>query len=205
LRSLFRSIFAPGRIPGTFLAVGLAAVLIQLNVGWREALVYQRDALAQGEWWRVWTGQLVHFGWPHFVADAGLFLILGRLLEWQYPWASRCSLVVMPVVITATIYWCDRSMIRYGGLSAVNLGFLVFLACRGWQKNWFDWFWPSVLLIYVGEVVLEATIGHGHGGGMIQFDDPSIHVATDAHIASAVYGVALWRVVRRREAAGRRI
>ena len=85
-------------------------------------------------------------------------------------------------------------MIRYGGLSAVNLGFLVFLACQGWQKNWFDWFWPAVLAIYVGEVVLEATVGHGHGGGMIQFDDPSIHVATDAHIASAVFGVALWQV-----------
>jgi rhomboid family GlyGly-CTERM serine protease len=205
LRSPLRSLFAPGRIPWTFLAVGLAATVIQLHLGWREALVYQRDALAEGEWWRIWTGQLVHFGWPHFVADAGLFLILGRLLEWQYPWASRFSLVVMPLVITATLYCCDRSMLRYGGLSAVNLGLLVFLACQGWQKNWFDWFWPAVLAIYVGEVVLESTVGHGHGGGMIQFDDPSVHVATDAHIASAVFGVVLWQVVRRRTAAGRRI
>jgi membrane associated rhomboid family serine protease len=39
---------------------------------------------------------------------------------------------------------------------------------------------------------------------MIQFDDPSIHVATDAHIASAVFGVGLWWIVGRRAAAGRR-
>ena len=200
LRSLLRSLLAPGKIPWVFLALGLAALVIQLNVSWREALVYQRAALARGEWWRIWTGQLVHFGWPHFIADGGLFLILGRLLELQYPRVSRFGLAVMPVVITATLYWCDPTMIRYGGLSAVNLGLLVFLACQGWQKNWFDWFWPAVLAIYVGEVILEAKVGHGHGGGMIQFDDPSIHVATDAHIASAVFGVLLWAVVRRRSA-----
>ena len=204
MRSLLRSLFDPARIPWTFLVLGFAALVIQLHAGWRGSLVYQRDALLHGEWWRIWTGQLVHFGWPHFVADAGLFLILGRLLEWQHPWASRCSLAVMPLVITATLYWCDPAMVRYGGLSAVNLGLLVFLACQGWQKNWFDWFWPAVLAIYVGEVVLESTVGHGHGGGMIQFDDPSIHVATDAHIASAVFGAGLWGLGRWR-AARRRI
>lgn len=197
MRPLFRSLFDPCRIPWTFLVLGFAATVIQLHGSWREALVYQRDDLAAGQWWRIWTGQLVHFGWPHFIADAGLFLILGRLLEWQHPWASRISLLLMPLAITATLYWCDRSMVRYGGLSAVNLGLLVFLACRGWQRNWFDWFWPAVLAIYVGEVVLESVVGHGHGGGMIQFDDPSVRVATDAHIASAVYGVALWWIVRR--------
>ncbi len=181
--------------------MALAALVIQLHGGWREALVYQRDALAAGQWWRIWTGQLVHFGWPHFIADGGLFVILGWLLERPHPRASRFALVAMPVVITAALYWFDPAMTRYGGLSAVNLGLLVFLACQGWQKNWFDWFWPAVLVIYVGEVVLEATVGHGHGGGMIQFDDPSIHVATDAHIASAVCGVLLWLAVRRRAAA----
>jgi len=205
LRALLRSIIDPARIPWTFLVVGFAAAIIQLHAPWREDLVYNRSELAHGEWWRIWTGQLVHFGWPHFIADAGLFVILGRLLEWQHPRLSRFALVAMPLVITATIFWCDRSMTRYGGLSAVNLGLLVFLACQGWQKNWFDWFWPSVLAIYIGEVVLEETVGHGHGGGMIQFDDPSVHVATDAHIVSAIFGVLLWWGLRRRTAAARRI
>lgn len=180
--------------PWTFLAVALAATVIQLNVGWRGDLIYDRNALAAGEWWRIWTGQLVHFGWPHFVADTGLFLILGRLLEWQYPRLTRFALIAMPVAISATIYWFDPSTVRYGGLSAVNLGLLVFLACQGWQKNWVDWFWPSVLAIYIGEIILEATIGHGHGGGMIQFDDATIHVATIAHIGAALFGVLLWRL-----------
>jgi rhomboid family GlyGly-CTERM serine protease len=192
MRSLFRQIFAIEKLPWVFLCIALAATITQLNGAWRDLLVYDRNAITHGEWWRLWTGHLIHFGWPHFIADVGLFLILGRLLEWQHPWLSRFALVTMPVVISVTVYWFDPMMTRYGGLSAVNLGLLLFLACKGWQKSWIDWFWPAVLAIYIGEIVLEATKGHGHGGGMIQFDDPSVRVATVAHIAGAIFGVLAW-------------
>lgn len=189
---MVRKIFARDQLPWVFLAVGAAASIIQLHPAWRGALIYDRAAVARGEWWRIWTGHLVHFGWPHFVADTGLFLILGRLLERPYPFLSRFALAVMPAVISLSLYWFDPGMPRYGGLSAVNLGLLVFLACLGWQKNWVDWFWPAVLAIYVGEIVLESLYRGGRGGGMIAFDDPTVQVATAAHIPGAVFGVLLW-------------
>ena len=192
MRLLLRKIFAFDEIPWVFLVVTLAAVVIQCNGAWRPLLIYDRHAVLQGQWWRIWTGHLVHFGWPHFVCDAGLFIILGRLIERAYPVISRAALVVMPVVIAVTLYWLDPAMIRYGGLSAVNFGLLLFLAGRGWQKNWVDWFWPAVLIIYVGEVVLETFYGHGHGGGMIQFDDPSVRVGTAAHIGGGACGIVSW-------------
>jgi rhomboid family GlyGly-CTERM serine protease len=203
MRALLRKVLAPDQIPWVFLIITAAAVVIQFNPGWRGWLLCDWDAIAAGEWWRIWTGHLVHFGWPHFVADAGLFLILGRLLERQHPVISRLALFVMPVVILAAIRWLDPAMIRYGGLSAVNFGLLLFLAANGWQKNWVDWFWPAVLAIYVGEVILEIVYGHGHGGGMIQFDDPSIRVGTAAHIGGGAFGILAWLVSwlygRRRE------
>lgn len=192
MRSLLRQIFAVEKLPWAFLTVALAATIVQLNGAWRGGLVYDRNAIALGEWWRIWTGHLIHFGWPHFIADVGLFVILGRLLEWQHPWLSRFAIISLPVVISASVYWFDPAMTRYGGLSAVNIGLLIFLACKGWQKSWVDWFWPAVLVIYVGEIILEATKGHGHGGGMIQFDDPSVRVATIAHIGGSLFGVLAW-------------
>jgi rhomboid family GlyGly-CTERM serine protease len=192
MRPLLRKIFAFDQIPWVFLVVTLAAAVIQCAGAWRPLLIYDRDAIVQGEWWRIWTGHLVHFGWPHLVADAGLFLILGRLLERPHPVISRAALVAMPVVIAATLCWLDPAMIRYGGLSAIDFGLLLFLAGRGWQKDWVDWFWPAVLAIYVGEVILEATYGQGHGGGMIQFDDPSIRVGTAAHVGGGACGVLAW-------------
>lgn len=186
-----RKLFAPEKLPWAFLALAVIVLVIQLNGPWRSALVFDRTAIEGGEWWRIWTGHLVHFGWPHFVADAALFLILGWLLERENPIATRSALLVMPAFISWAIYTFDPTMLQFGGLSALNLGLLVFLAGKGWQKNWTDWFWPAVLAIYVGEIVLESALGRGRGGGMIKFDDPTVQVATLAHVAGAIYGGSL--------------
>lgn len=185
LRSLLR------RPPWIFLALAAVALVIQLVPGWRDALLYDRTALRAGAWWRIWTGHLVHFGWPHFIADAGLFLILGWLLQDRHRGFTRVALAFLPAFIAGALYWLDPSMERYGGLSAFNLGLLVYLALQGWRRDWTDWFWPAVLLIYVGEVIFEIVQG-GRGGGLIRFDDPAIHVATSAHVASAVYALLAW-------------
>jgi rhomboid family GlyGly-CTERM serine protease len=182
-----------GKKPWVFLAVFLGALVIQFNPGWRALLIYDRAALAQGEIWRAWTGHLVHFGWAHFVADAGLLFILGWLLEARHPVFSWLALALMPPFISAVLFWLDPSMVRYGGLSAVNLGMLLYLAAQGWRRNWTDWFWPAVLAIYVGEVIFESVQG-GRGGGMIRFDDPAIRVATSAHLASAAYALMAWLI-----------
>ncbi|HZP59688.1 MAG TPA: rhombosortase [Opitutaceae bacterium] len=195
--------FASRRLPWTFLLLAVIALAIEINFSahgsWRELLLYDRSAVARGEWWRLWTGHLVHFGWPHFVADTGLFVILGFLLENRHPVLSRVALVFLPLVISGSLFLFDPAMARYGGLSAVDLGLLVFLACAGWQRNWVDWFWPAVLAIYVGEIIFEATYGRGHGGGMIRFDDPAVRVATAAHIPGAIFGCLLSFATRRKE------
>lgn len=185
------------RIPWVFLVLGLFALVIQLNPAWRDGLIYQREAIARGEVWRLWTGHWVHFGWPHFIADTGLFLILGWMLERRHRGAVLSALVLMPLFVSAVIFFFEPTMQRYAGLSALNLGLLLFLALQGWQRDWRDWFWPAVLVIYVGEVIFEITSG-GTGGGMIRFDDPAISVATGAHLASAAYALGMWWWTRRR-------
>ena len=179
------------RLPWIYLAAVTAALITQLNPPWRNALLYDRAAISAGEFWRVWTGHLVHFGWPHFIADTGLLLILGWLLQARHSHFSNLALGLMPVFISTVLYWLDPAMLRYGGLSAIDLGLLLFLALQGWQRHWADWFWPAVLVIYVGEIIFEVIQG-GRGGGMIRFDDPEIHVATSAHLASAAYALLFW-------------
>src|SRR5579871_644492 len=192
VRGNLKEIFDPKKIPWVFLILTIAAAAVQLDPASQSHLIYDRTAVTHGETWRIWTGHLVHFGWPHFIADAGLFLILGRLLERPYPIASYSSLIFMPLAIAVALYWGDPAMVRYGGLSAVNFGLLVFLALQGWQRNWIDWFWPAVFSIYVLEIVVEAKSRHGTGGGMIQFSDSSIRVATMAHVGGAIFGAFLW-------------
>ncbi|HEY0945098.1 MAG TPA: rhombosortase [Opitutaceae bacterium] len=185
--------------PWFYAVIGLAALGIQLIPGAREALIYHRGAIAAGDVWRLWTGHLVHFGWPHLVADTGLLLILGWLLGRAHRHFSALAFLLMPLFISGVLYGFDRGMIRYAGLSAVDFGLLVYLALQGWQRKWTDWFWPAVLAIYIGEVVFE-TVQGGRGGGMIPFDDPGVTVATSAHVAGAVYAVLAWLLSRRGQA-----
>jgi len=184
------------RLPWLYLTCGLAALVIHLHPEWRDALLQDRAALVAGEWWRAWTGHFVHFGWPHFIADIGLFLILGWILAVRHPWFGRIALVLLPPFVSVGIHLFDPSLTRYGGLSAVNLGLLVYLALQGWRRNWTDWFWPAILAIYVAEVIIEVVQG-GRGGGLIRFDDPTIRVATSAHLAAAAYAVVAFLLARR--------
>lgn len=172
----------------TFVALAGAALAIQLFPAWRAGLLHERAALADGEFWRAWTGHLVHFGWAHLAVDVGLFLILGWQLERRDRRFGWLALALMPPFISAAIHLFDPTMHQYGGLSAVNLGLLLYLAVQGWRRDWTDWFWPAVVVIYVAEVIFEIIQG-GRGGGMIRFDDPRVKVATSAHLASAAYAV----------------
>ncbi len=181
----------PAKPPWLFITATAFALVVQCFPAWRDTLIYDRDAIAAGELWRVWTGHWVHFGWAHFVPDTGLFLIVGWLLEERHRFFARLAVFLMPAVISAAIYFFDPGMIRYGGLSALDLGLLLYLAAQGWQRKWSDWFWPAVLAIYVLEVVMEARHG-GQGGGTIRFDEPSIRIATSAHLAGTAYALLAW-------------
>ncbi|HEY0969297.1 MAG TPA: rhombosortase [Opitutaceae bacterium] len=194
-----KAVFAAVRsYPPLFAVIVIAAFVIQLNPAWRGGLIYDRAAIGTGEIWRLWTGHLVHFGWAHAVADVGLLLILGHALGRTHACFSRLAFAVMPLFISLCLYVFEPGMARYAGLSALDLGMLLYLAGCGWQRNWRDWFWPAILAVYVAELGLEIARG-GEGGGMIRFDDPSVRVATSAHLAGAAYAVIAWLVARKRD------
>lgn len=186
-----KDILDPKRLPWTHLVLVSFAALLVAIPPWRDLFVYDRAAIAAGQLWRLWTGHIVHFGWPHGFADGSLFVLLGWYLQRTQRKFSYWSLVLLPAVVSLSLFWFDPAMGVYGGLSGVNVGLLVYLACRGWQRDLFDWFWPAILLIHVIELWIEVHY-HGTGGGAIRFDNASIHVATVAHVGGALYGVAAW-------------
>ena len=80
----------------------------------------------------------MHFGWAHFIADVGLLAILGHALGRTHACFSRLAFAVMPLFISLCLYVFEPEMQRYAGLSALDLGMLLYLAGRGWQRNWRD-------------------------------------------------------------------
>ena len=78
------SLLKPRLLPWLFLPGGLFALAIQARPSWARALVFDRDAVLGGEWWRLWTGNFVHFGWLHFALDTGLWFLIGWTLVCNY-------------------------------------------------------------------------------------------------------------------------
>ncbi|HEV7403323.1 MAG TPA: rhombosortase [Chthoniobacteraceae bacterium] len=61
--------------------LGLTVVLVLLNLplflgGSTSALAFRADAVAAGEWWRVFTHPFVHVSWYHLLLDGAAFLAL---------------------------------------------------------------------------------------------------------------------------------
>ncbi|KPK84732.1 MAG: hypothetical protein AMJ81_04895 [Phycisphaerae bacterium SM23_33] len=89
-------------------------------------LEFDRGGIAAGQWWRLASCNLVHFGWLNFAANAGAFAALC--------WVARCRrLNVMPLVLPsavlvgAAVYlWAD-GITTYRGLSGVSYALLAML------------------------------------------------------------------------------
>ena len=191
--------------PWSFLGLAVAALAIQFagafTPDWSAILIFDRAAIAAGQLWRLWTGHLVHFGWPHCAVDTAVLLYLGWVIAWPSLAVRRLALIVLPLFITGAVYLLDPGVIQYAGLSALNLGLFVFLAIQGWRRDRSDWLWPAVLLVCLAEIAIEAARG-GTGGGLIAFSDPSVRIALSAHLAGVVGGFFLWLLCQRREGNG---
>ena len=172
-----------------------AAMVIQAVAAWTPqlsaALIYDRPAIGAGQWWRLWTGHLVHYGWLHCGVDTAVLLYLGRVITWPAALYRGAALLVLPPLISVALWFFDPGMTYYAGLSALNLGLFVFHALQNWRRDRTDWLWPAVLVVCVAEIAFERFRG-GAGGGLIAFSDPTVRIATTAHIAGGLGGLAFW-------------
>lgn len=106
--------------------VGLALTIVALQAAGPDALTalrYDRAAILQGEWWRLWSAGLVHLGWTHCLLNAGALMLLAQLMP------ARCR--VLPACLLLSL-WIGVVLLAalpdvrgYAGLSGVGYGLAV--------------------------------------------------------------------------------
>jgi rhomboid family GlyGly-CTERM serine protease len=171
--------------------VGMA-VLALFGDSAGEALRYRRDAVADGQWWRLVSCHLVHLnGWHALMNLTGFTLVclffddllsLRRLALW--------FLVSAPLVGIA-FYLRDTSLAGYVGLSGLLHGLFVMCLLLGIRGQ------PAlhlvVLALVVGRLVYEQTPGYDVNYAK-EWIGGRVHV--NAHLygamVGAVLGGALW-------------
>jgi rhomboid family GlyGly-CTERM serine protease len=125
-------------------------------------LVYDRAAVARGQWWRLLSGSLVHFSPLHAALDLGAVLLAGGLLERQrYPrWWRLCLLAAAGG--GGAVQWLRPDLRWYGGLSGVAVAMVAALCLDGLgQRSAWGWACAAALALLLAKLAWE------FGGGSL--------------------------------------
>jgi membrane associated rhomboid family serine protease len=94
------------RGPGITLLLAGGAWVVAAFPGWAGGLMYDRQAILDGELWRLFTGHWVHFSTSHLVCDTLALGLVGGMLEARRtPGCGRLCLLA-PWVINLALLAC---------------------------------------------------------------------------------------------------
>lgn len=171
---------------------GLAAVVGALSLGlqWAGtpmtlALQFQRQAVLDGQWWRLLSGHLVHLGWGHALLNvAALWLVVWLFGRERSPRELGLLLLAPLLAVDAGLWFLMPGLQWYVGLSGILHGLLaglLFVQVAGGSRRFL---WLIVLVsVKIGWETLFGPLPFmaGAAGGA---------VIVQAHAFGALGGVA---------------
>ena len=183
-------------MPGATIAAVVAALVLFLWPAAAGALVYDRAAILEGQWWRILTAHWVHFTPTHLFWNLAVLIPAGIWAERIQPARTRCLYVVAPLIIGGVLFLTEPMLQRYAGLSGVATAVLTLLAVAQLRMAESDrWFWRTVLVLIALKIGAEAMLASrmfGHVG------DPAARAVALAHLAGVATAVAATSARRRR-------
>lgn len=159
-----------------------------------DLLSYQSDLIAAGEWWRLFSGQLLHFELSHLGLNvAGIWVMYLLFAEHAASWRYAILIGTLTLLIGIAMYYFAPSMQYYVGFSAVLYGIFAWGACLDIQRK--------IRLGYLLLVGMVAKVSWEMWQGPIAIgaaDTSGLAVA--AHFWGVVSGIIValaWIAVRR--------
>lgn len=178
-------------VPRASLALGALALAIYFVAGPAPvALVFDRDAIAQGEIWRLLTAHLAHTEGSHLTANILGLAVLGMLFERQAG-AWVLLFVSSAAVISGWLWFFRPEVWQYGGLSGTLYAFLAAGLVRQWCEPGRRPLIATVAVLLVGKLLLESL---QPGFGLAHTAWPVLH---GAHWVGACAGLFVVLMLRR--------
>ena len=159
------------------------------------ALSLVRTSVENGELWRLFTGNFVHFGWPHTLMNLAAFLLCALALLNSFPIRQLLGLVLFCCLsVSLGVYYFNPEYGTYAGLSGAIHGFIVAGLMRNKRHpNWLNAIFIALVfakIIYEHQPNYQAT--------QLQTLMP-VPVAYDAHmygaIAGLLFGLGHWLII----------
>jgi rhomboid family GlyGly-CTERM serine protease len=149
----------------------------------RQALAFQREALAAGEWWRLLTANFVHLDLEHAVLNSLGAVLMWALFARDYPYARWLAIYLGACLAVGAGLWFFSPDIRWyvgasGALHGVMAAGTLAHLRRGDLDGW-------VLAVFM---VLK--LGYEQVAGPLPFAG-SADTVVDAHLYGAIGGALL--------------
>ena len=149
-----------------------------------DPLSLTRTAISQGQYWRLLTGNLVHFGWAHTLMNLAAFLLCSfALLSELKPLRFASLFMGCCFAVGLGIYYLNPELATYAGLSGVVHGLII--AGLWYTKRHPLWLRVAALAIVIGKIIQEHSANYQ--ANELQALIP-VPVAVDAHLYGALAG-----------------
>lgn len=175
-------------IGGPLVLLAVCALFQWLQGQYPDAFLYDRTAIANGEYWRLLTGHLVHTNGAHLLLNAAgvvalWFVFGGSVLLGKRPAVAYLVLVVvLSLFISAGLWFWFPETTHYYGLSGVLHG----LFCFGAVSDFSQRRWSGGLLLF-GCWVKVAWEWYA-GPSAATADMIEAEVAVSSHLLGSAWG-----------------
>lgn len=168
-------------------ALALACLALAcLPASMAAGLAWDRDAIAAGQWWRLWSGHLVHFGMPHALSDALVLLAGGAIVERRIgPARLLRALALAAPLISVLLFAAMPGLAEYRGASSLA----AMLATAAGVMCWPRAGRLRALMLAGAAAFTVATALHAFGAGAASSLPRGVAVAWQAHLLGAVCGL----------------
>lgn len=168
------------------ISLGLALLMLLLGVlpDISEPLLqYDRNEILAGEFWRLISGQLVHYGFYHLLMNMVALLLCGYLLLRELSASVYLSLLTSSsLAVGLGLLIFDPQMHYYAGLSGVLHGLIIAGLICNWRSS--PWFYGLALLIVFVKLIHEQLPGFDPHHPLLP-----VEVAVNAHLYGALGGL----------------
>ena len=166
--------------------LGVCALLALVELGGeplRNALSYQRAAIAAGEWWRVLTAHIVHLDAGHAVLNGlGLVLMWALFARDYSPLRWLAIYWVSALAISLGLYVFDPQIEWYVGASGALHGVMTAGTLAHLRRRDLDGWILAIFII--------AKLSYEQFAGQMPFAGAA-NTVVDAHLYGAIGGLAL--------------
>ena len=182
-QSWFRSANCDGYYGAALLAsLGVILALSAAGEPGREALCYERQALAQGQLWRLLSAHWVHLNLRHALLNGAGLTLLWILMAREFPPRRWIGILLgSALAIDAGLWFLRPGVEWYMGASGVLHGALAAGAAALYRRG--EGLGAALLLLLVVKLIYEQ-----HSGASVFVGD--LPLVTDAHLFGALGGLA---------------